>query len=103
MSAINKSVAPADLSFLLAKKESLVAHWEPEPIRLSPICEPEERLWTRSGRAASPNFAMIELFVLVLFLAVALGGTVTCFTELSLVLQSDAIGHVAMKAINGGA
>jgi hypothetical protein len=42
---------------------------------------------------------MIEWFVLVLFLAVALIGLVSCFGELSHLLDSDAIGHVAAKAI----
>jgi hypothetical protein len=103
MSAINKFVAPADLLFEPARKKRLFTNWEPKPIRLSPICEPEQQLWKLSAQAGSPKFAMIELFVFMLCLVVALVGIVGCFGELSRVLESDAIGYVAMKAINGGA
>ena len=103
MSAIDKFVAPAALLFEPAKKKSLFANWEPKPIRLSPICEPEQRLWKLSARAGSPKFAMIELFVLMLCLVVALVGIISCFGELSRVLENDAIGYVVVKAINGGA
>jgi hypothetical protein len=46
---------------------------------------------------------MIELFVLVLFLVVALIGVISCFAELSHLLGSDAIGHVATRVASGGA
>ena len=103
MSVIMKFVAPADLSFRGAdKKESLFPNREPKPIRLSPISEPEQRLWKLSAQAGSSKFAMIELFLLMLFLVVAFAAISSCFAELSHLLLSDAIGHVAMKAVNGG-
>ena len=103
MSAIMKFVAPADLSFQPAdKKESLFPNREKKPIRLSPICEPEQRLWKLFVQEGSSKFAMIELFLLMLFLVVAFVAITSCFAELSHLLLSDAIGHVAMKAVNGG-
>jgi hypothetical protein len=65
------------------------------------VCEPEERLWKLSAQAASPNVAMIELFVLILFLAVAVVSVASCFAELSQLLDNDAIGWVARKAAGG--
>jgi hypothetical protein len=103
MSAIIQFIPPAEVLFQPADKKSLFANRELRPIRLSPICEPEQRFWQLSARAVSPKLAMIELFVLVLFLVVALVGVVSCFGELSLLLNSDAIGHVAMKVASGGA
>jgi hypothetical protein len=38
----------------------------------------------------------------LLFLTLAFAGMVSCFAELSHLLGSDAVGHVAMKAIRGG-
>jgi hypothetical protein len=66
------------------------------------VCEPERRFWKLSEQAVSPKFAMIEMLVLVLFLVVALVGIASCFSELSHLLESDAIGHVAMRAVSGG-
>ena len=102
-SAIIKFVAPADLAFQpVDRKESLFPNREPKPFRLSPICESEQRLWKLSAQAESSKFAMIELFLLVMFLIVAFVAITSCFAELSHLLLSDAIGHVAMKAVNGG-
>jgi hypothetical protein len=102
MSAIIKFAPPAEVLFQPAEKKSLFAKREPKPIRLSSICEPEQRLWKLSAQAVSPRFAMVELFVLALFLVAALVGIVSCFTELSHLLESNAVGHVAAKAIGGG-
>jgi hypothetical protein len=66
------------------------------------VCEPERRFWKLSEQAVSSKFAMIEMLVLVLFLVVALVGIASCFSELSHLLESDAIGHVAMRAVSGG-
>jgi hypothetical protein len=41
------------------------------------------------------------MFVLVLFLLLGAVAIISCFAELSYLLNSDAIGHVAAKAING--
>lgn len=101
MSAIIQLVAPPELLFQPAEKRSLFANREPKPSRSGSICEPEQRLWKLSAQAVSPTFAMIELFVLVLFLVFALIGVVSCFAELSHLLENDAIGHVATRAITG--
>jgi hypothetical protein len=72
-----------------------------EPKKVKLICEPEERLWKLSAQAVSPRFARIELFALILFLAIAVVGVVSCFAELSQLLDNDAIGWIARKAIGG--
>jgi hypothetical protein len=55
-------------------------------------------LWKLSARAASPRLAIIEVFILVLFLLLALVRIVSCFAELRHLLQSDAVGRVAARA-----
>jgi hypothetical protein len=102
MSAIFKFVAPIELSFLSAGNSSLFDHLGEKPIQLSPIREPEERLWKLSARAVSSKFAFIELFMLVVFLAVALVETISCFGELSHLLQNDAVWRVVLTAVAGG-
>jgi hypothetical protein len=72
-----------------------------EPKKVKPICEPEESLWKLSAQAVSPRFARIELFALILFLAIAIVGVFGCFAELSRLLDNDAVGWVARKAIGG--
>jgi hypothetical protein len=102
MSAIIKLVAPGQLSFLPAGKKGLFEHLEPKPTRLSPIREPEPPLWKLARRALSPKFALIELFILVVFLTVALVMTASCLTESSHLLKTDAVRHMVTTAIAGG-
>jgi hypothetical protein len=45
---------------------------------------------------------LAEAFVLVVFLILALAGIFNCLAQLYYLLDSDAVGHVAAKAINGG-
>ena len=101
MSAIIKLVAPGELSFLPAGNWNIFEPLEPQPIRLSPIREPEPPLWKVSACAGSPKFALIELFIFVLFLTAALVGTAGCFAELSHLLKSDAVWRVVTTAIAG--
>jgi hypothetical protein len=102
MSAIIRFVAPAELLLQAGDdKRSVVANREIKLLEPSSICEPEQRFWKLSSRAASPKFAISEVFILVLFLALALVGIVSCFAELSHLIQSDAVGRVAPRAING--
>jgi hypothetical protein len=54
--------------------------------------------WT-SCQAVAP---IIEIFVLLLFVLVAVVAIVGCFIELSHLLVSDALGHLAAKALQGG-
>jgi hypothetical protein len=56
-----------------------------EPKKVKPICE----------------VARIELFALILFLTIAVVGVVSCFAELFQLLDNDAIGWIARKAIGG--
>ena len=102
MSAIIEFITPAELSFQPAGKRSLFKRLEPKPFRLTSIPEPELRLWKLSAQAVSPKFAPIELFILVVFLVVALIGTISCFAELSHLLESDAILRVVVTAVAGG-
>jgi hypothetical protein len=69
-------------------------------IRLRPASESEERFWKLSTQAASSKAAIIELFVFVLFLVAALIGIVSCFAELSYLLESGAIEHLTIGAVN---
>ena len=101
MSAILKFVAPGQLSFLPAGKKGLFEHLGPKQTRLSPIREPEPRLWKLATRAVSPKFAFVELFILVVFLTVALVMAGSCLAELAHLLKSDAVRHVVTTAIAG--
>ena len=56
-----------------------------EPKKVKPICE----------------VARIELFALILFLTIAVVGVVSCFAELSQLLDNDAVGWVVRKATGG--
>jgi hypothetical protein len=56
------------------------------------------RIWA-SWKAAAP---IIEIFVFLLFALVAVVAVVGCFVELIRLLDSDALGHVAAKALQGG-
>jgi len=99
MSSTIKLVAPAALLFQPADdKKSVVANREEKFCEPNSICGPEQRFWKLSARAASPRFAIIEVLILVLFLVLALVGIVSCFAELSHLLQSDAVGRVAARA-----
>ena len=101
MSAIIKFVVPGQLSFLPAGKSRLFEPLEPKPTRLSPVREPEPPLWKLATRAVSPEFALIELFILVVFLTVALVTTASCLAELAHLLKSDAVRHVVTTAFTG--
>jgi hypothetical protein len=102
MSAIIQFVPPAELFFRPAKKDSLFANRGSNPIHLSPIGEPKQGFWKPAAPAVSLQFAVIELFVLVVFLSVALVAAFSCFGELSRLLDNDAIGQIAMKVAGGG-
>jgi hypothetical protein len=70
-------------------------------IRVSSLNEPEARLWKVSAQQGPLGAAIIELFVLAVFLLVALLLIAGCFVELYQLLQTDALGHVARKALQG--
>ena len=70
-------------------------------MRVSSLNEPEARLWKVSAQQSSHGAAIIELFVLAVFLLTALLLIAGCFFELYQLLQTDALGHVARKALQG--
>jgi hypothetical protein len=53
-----------------------------------------------SGEPVAP---VIEIFVLLLFVLVAVVATIGCFVELIHLLDSDALGQVVAKALQGEA
>jgi len=69
-----------------------------EPSR---ICEPEARLWKLSSAGISPAQAIIEWVVLALFFVIAIAVMASCVAELSVLMQTDAVGQVASKALSG--
>jgi hypothetical protein len=104
MSTTIKFVATAERLFQPADhKKSFAANPEIKFRDPSLICESEQRFWKLSARAASRKFPIIEIFILVVFLALAFVGTVSCFAELSHLLHRDAVGRVAARAIIGSA
>ena len=80
-----------DLSFLTTDNK----------VSAFPHREPEQRLWKLFSQTVSP-FAMIELFVFMLFLVITVIGIISCFAELSSLLQTGAINHLTTEALNGG-
>jgi hypothetical protein len=95
--------APTELFFQPAEmRTSASVSPEAKLTEPSPYSEPKGRPWKLSARPVAPKFVVVELFVPALFFLVALAGIVSCFFELSHLLQSDAGGYVAMKAINWG-
>jgi hypothetical protein len=78
-------------------KESVIAKLS-KPVA---ACEPERRSWNLSVPAGSTKLAIIvEMLVLVLFLVAAGVAIINCFAELSHLLDDDAVGHVAAKAMS---
>jgi hypothetical protein len=97
VAVIIKLVAPGELLHQPGAKEMPSAARNEKAVQLSAIGQPEQRLSKLSARAAWPKSAIIELFVLVVFLALALAATIDCFAELSRLLRSDAIEHFAAR------
>jgi hypothetical protein len=99
VSAITKFPAPSELLFLPAdEKTNTSPKPEAEFYVPDPICESE----LRRRKVGAPKIGMIEMFVLVLFLVASIVSVISCFVELARLLNSDAIGHVAAKALQGG-
>ena len=103
MSAIVKFVAPAELLFQPGnEKENAATKEDAKRVGPSSPCEPEGKFWKLSAKAPVPQVARIEMLVLTLFLLIAVLAVISCFIELSRLLEGDAIRHVAAKAISGG-
>ncbi|HEY4781957.1 MAG TPA: hypothetical protein VIH54_09080 [Chthoniobacterales bacterium] len=103
MSAIIQLFAPAELLFQpSARKENAAAKEEAEFVGPSAVCEPEPKFWKRPSEAVAANNPAFDMLVLALFLLMAIVSIANCFAELSHLIQSDAIGRVAMNAVSGG-
>ncbi|MBV8211666.1 MAG: hypothetical protein JOZ08_00395 [Verrucomicrobia bacterium] len=63
--------------------------------------QPETRLWKLTAKAAQPKMVWGELLVLSVFLAVAVSATMVSVQELSRLMRSNAIEHVAARALYG--
>jgi hypothetical protein len=99
MSTMSTTFAPVELLFQPAEKKTS-AFAIPKAKRSLPR-EPEVRLWKLSQQVASQEVSVVTMMVLFLFLAIAVAGMGSCFVELSHLLQSDAVGLVAERAITG--
>ena len=100
MSTITERFTPTEFLFRPAEeKKTSVKRAETSP---AAVCEPECRLWKLSNSVSSTKLVTIELLALVLLLILAGAGIVAGFAELSHLMQSDAVGHIATQAINGG-
>jgi hypothetical protein len=103
MPAISRFVMAAELATLTAeRRRSLLAQRQLTPIRRNQIHDPELSLWRLCTQAVSHKFAFMDLFTLVVLLAVCLAGTIGCFTELSYLLKSDAVSRLVVTAATGG-
>jgi hypothetical protein len=101
MSTLVKQFVPTQLLFQPGeKRKTASAIPEARAINRTSPAEPEVHLWKVSTRTASEEHWIIGLAVLVLLLAIATAGVIYGFVELTHLLQTDAVGHVAAKAIN---
>ena len=67
--------------------------------RTAKTAQPETRLWKLTAKAVQPKLVRSELLVLLIFLAVAASATVVSVQELSRLIRSNAIEHVATRAL----
>jgi hypothetical protein len=101
MSTLVEQFVPTQLLYQPSeRRKSASAIPEARAINRTSPAEPEARLWKVCTRAASEEHGIIGLVVLVLLLAIATAGVIYGFIELTHLLQTDAVGHVAAKAIN---
>jgi hypothetical protein len=102
MPAISRFVMATELATLTAEKRTLLAQRQPTPIRRSQIHDPELRLWRLFAQVVSHKFAFMNLFTLVVLLAVCLAGIIGCFNELSCLLNSDTVSRLVVTVATGG-
>jgi hypothetical protein len=62
--------------------------------------QPETRLWKLIAEAVQPKMARGELLVLFVFLAIAVSATAVSVQELFRLMRSNAIEHVAARAMH---
>ena len=101
MSTLVEQFVPTQLLYQPGeKRKTACAIPEARAINHTSPAEAELRLWKVCTRAASEEHGIIGLAVLLLLLAIATAGVIYGFVELTYLLQTDAVGHVAAKAIN---
>jgi hypothetical protein len=101
MSTLVKQFIPTQLLYQPGKeRKTACAIPEARAINRTLLAEPEVRLWKVCTRAASEEHGIIGLAVLVLLLTIATASVIYGFVELTHLLQTDAVRHVAAKAIN---
>ena len=100
MSIITYSFAPAGLltGYGTTEKEVSAARRAPKKQALT-ANEPEHRLWKLTASVAQPRIVKVHLLILFLFLTLAVVSTVACFSELSRLITTNAVEHVAEKAL----
>jgi hypothetical protein len=70
-------------------------------VKPGPTCEAETHLWKLTAGPAPRVLATIQLIVFALFFLAGLIAVVNAFAELSPLLQSDSVGYVVERAIDG--
>jgi hypothetical protein len=98
MFAITKNFVPAHP--LLRPKPEQEQLSKPRE-RVDRAIEPEIRLWKVIAEAVPPKLVRGELLVLLVFLAVVVSAAAISVQELSRLMRSDAIEHVAARALRG--
>jgi hypothetical protein len=96
MFTITYNCAPAQL--LVRPKPVEKPLTKPET-QVDEATEPETQLWRVTSKAAQPKLVKLELLTLLLFLIVAAWSIGISVQELSRLTNSDAIEHVAAKAL----
>jgi hypothetical protein len=91
----------------MADSVRLVIHvpnsFKTDSVRWSRRKNVESRLSSHFRASCEAVAPIFETFVLLLFVLVAVAAIVGCFVELIHLLDSDALGHVAAKALQRGA
>jgi hypothetical protein len=88
----------------LTRPESLIFYPAPENnLRKNAdrkaLHHPEDRLWRLSTQIASPEFTLMESFVMLVLAMLAFAVLGGCFIALSQLLQADAIQHIVVQAV----
>ena len=96
MFTITHNFMPAHLLVRPEPEEKPVTEQNESPER---TVEPETRLWKLTAETVKPKLVRSELLILSVFLAVVLSATVVSVQELSRLMRSNAIEHVAARAL----
>ena len=103
---VNRETAPSFArasDFAKLSRAASSDKWAGGSIRPSSIAVPQERLWKIAQSAVSAKLTMVELAFLLLVLAVGTAATIGSFTEFFHLMQTDALGHFAARALGASA